>query len=213
MLPAIVKAIRDEIGCPISLDSRNPQALEAALHEIQPAKALINSVTAERASLEALLPLAQKYGAAIVGMPIGEQHGLPKTVEGRLAEGRVILEAAEGIGIPHQNVVLDAICLASAAEPGSYQITLETLRAFHDQLNVTTILGIGNAEHGMPEPTVIDLAYLVSAIPWGLDAALINPATRGLVETVRATDFLCGGDPWGRRYIQDYRHRKAHSKS
>jgi 5-methyltetrahydrofolate--homocysteine methyltransferase len=208
LLPRIAARLKDEIGCPVSLDSRNPQALEAALEELLPWKAMINSVTAESGSLGTILPIAKKYGAVVVGMPIGHLYGLPKKASERLVEASIILEACDGIGIPREDVVLDAICMASSAEPDSFQETMETLCIFHQELGVSTILGIGNAGFGMPEPTVIDLAYLVSAIPWGLDAALVNPATRGLVETVRATDFLVGSDPVGRRYIQDFRKRK-----
>ena len=138
-------------------------------------------------------------------MPIGRQHGMPKTVDGRLAEARVIIEAAEDQGIPHEDIVIDAICLASAAEPGSMQVTLETIRALHDELEVATILGIGNAGFGMPDQTRIDQAYLVAAVPWGLDAALVDPATPGLVEGARAVDFLTGNDLFGKRYIDHYR--------
>lgn len=204
-LPRLAYAVHTEIGCPISLDSRNLDALEAALAELRPYKALINSVTAEQESLETLLPIARRYGAAIVGMPIGHRYGLPKTVEGRLEESRVILEAAEGIGIPRDDVVIDAICLASSAEPGSMQITLHTLKALHEELGVATILGIGNAGFGMPDPTRIDLAYLISAISWGLDAALVDPSTPGLVPTVRAADFLVDKDLYGLRYTTYHR--------
>jgi 5-methyltetrahydrofolate--homocysteine methyltransferase len=208
LLPEIAAAIHDEIGCPISLDSRDPEALEAALSALRPYKALINSVTAERESLEALLPIAARHGAAIVGMPVGQIHGLPKTVQGRLAEARVILEAAEQYGIAREDIVVDAICLASSAEPNSMGTTLETLRALHSELGVATILGIGNAGFGMPDQTRIDLAYLIAAVPWGLDAALVDPVTPGLVEATRAIDFLTGNDMFGKRYIQHYRARK-----
>jgi cobalamin-dependent methionine synthase I len=154
------------------------------------------------------LPIAKKFGSVVVGMPIGHLYGLPKKASERLAEARVIVEACEGIGIPREDIVMDAICLASSADPNSFQVTMETLRLFHQDLGVSTTLGIGNAGHGMPEPTVIDLAYLVGGIPWGLDSALVNPATPGLIETVQAMDFLAGNDPTGRRYIQNYRARK-----
>jgi 5-methyltetrahydrofolate--homocysteine methyltransferase len=209
LLPRIAARLKDEIGCPVSLDSRNPQALEAALEELLPWKSMINSVTAEQDSLETILPIAKKYGAVVVGMPIGHLYGLPKKASERLAEAKVILAACDGIGIPREDIVLEAICMASSAEPDSFQETIETLGLFHHELGVSTILGIGNAGYGMPEPTVIDLAYLVSAIPWGLDAALVNPATQGLIETVRAVDFLVGADPVGRRYIQNFRKRKT----
>jgi 5-methyltetrahydrofolate--homocysteine methyltransferase len=211
LLPRIAVAVRDEIGCPISLDSRHPAGLRAALSALRPHKALINSVTAETDCLENLLPIAKEYGAAIVGMPIGEDYGLPKSVKGRMAEARTIVEAAERHGIPREDVVIDAICLASCAEPGSMEVTLRTLRALHDDLGVATILGIGNAGFGMPDQTRIDLAYLLAAVPWGLDAALVDPATPGLIEEVRAIDFLTGQDPYGSRYIEHHRAKKAGS--
>jgi 5-methyltetrahydrofolate--homocysteine methyltransferase len=208
LLPRIAAAVHDEIGRPISLDSRNPEGLRGALSALQPYKALINSVTAEAACLQSLLPIAREYRAAIIGMPIGDEHGLPKCVDGRLAEARTIVEAAERHGIPREDVVIDAICLASSAELGSMRVTLETLQALHRELGVATVLGIGNAGFGMPEQTRIDLAYLVAAVPWGLDAALVDPATPGLIEAVRAIDFLNGQDPYGDLYIAHHRARR-----
>ena len=53
-------------------------------------------------------------------------------------------------------------------------------------------LGIGNAGHGMPDQTRFDLAHLLVAMPYGLDAILVNPATQGLVECAR--HGLCAGN-------------------
>ena len=173
LYPRIAHQIDKEIGCPISLDTRNQQALEATLQELKSCKLLINSVTAEKDTLEVLLPLARKYGAALVGMPIGHIHGMPRTPEGRVVEAHVILDAAEAAGIPHQDIILDGICLASAAEPDTFQVTIETLELFHRELDAATILGIGNAGFGMPEPVYVDLAYLIGSVPAGLDAACL----------------------------------------
>lgn len=212
LLPRIAALVKEKIGCPVSLDSRNPQALEAALQALRPYKAMINSVTAEHDSLATILPIAKKYGAVVVGMPIGHLYGLPKKATERLAEAGVIVEACEGIGIPREDIVMDAICFAASADPDSFFVTMETLRLFHQELGVSTTLGIGNAGYGMPDPTVLDLAYLVGGIPWGLDSALVNPVTQGLIETVRAMDFLAGNDSVGRRYIQNYRNHKKAAK-
>ncbi len=208
LLPRISRLINEKIGCPISLDSRNTEALEASLIEIQPYTAIINSVTANKKSLESILPLVKKYKTCVIGMPIGDTYGLPKTVEERIFEANIIIEACEGMGISKDRIVMDGVCLASSAEPDSFRITMESLKAFHEVLGVSTTLGIGNAGFGMPTPTVIDLAYLIAGVPWGLDSALVNPATNGLVETVRAIDFLDGSDSSGRRYIQWYRKMK-----
>jgi 5-methyltetrahydrofolate--homocysteine methyltransferase len=205
LLPAIATAVHEAVGCPLSLDSRDPEALHTALAALRPYKVLINSVTAEATVLDALLPIAAEFDAAIVGMPIGDTHGLPKDVEGRLAEAAVILDRAAALGIPRDDVLMDGICLASSAEPGSMAVTLETLRSYHDDLGVATILGISNAGHGMPTPSHIALAYLVAAVPWGLDAALVSPRIPHLIEEVRAIDFLTARDPYGKRYLRHYR--------
>lgn len=121
-------------------------------------------------------------------MLTGEKCGSPKTAAGRLAESEVNLATAEAVGILREDVMIDAICLASSAEPNSFLVTCETLQGLN-RLGVTSILGIGNPGFGMPAPTIIDLADLIGAIPWGLNAALVNPETAGMVETVLAQDF------------------------
>lgn len=208
LLPPLARRLNEELGVFISLDTRNSAALEPALSAIQPAKGLVNSVTAEKALLERILPIVRKYAAAVVGMPIGETDGLPHTVEGRLAEARVILAATQEAGIPRDDVVLDGICLSAAVEPGSFQVALETVRGLRQEFGVTTLLGISNAGYGLPEPTIVEQAYLLAAIPWGLDAALIDPATLGLVESVLAMDYMTGNDPTGKRYLNNYRAKK-----
>lgn len=207
LLPRIAAAVHEEIGCPIVLDSRNPAALVSALEALQPYKALINSITAETESIESLMPIAKQYNAAVVGMPIGHTYGLPKTVEGRLAELDVFLAATDKFGIPRDDIVIDTICLASSAEPGSMRVTLETTRAV-SAMGLATVLGIGNAGFGMPEQTRIDLTYLIAAVPWGLDAALVDPGTENLIPMVRAIDFLTGNDEYGVGYLQQYRTRQ-----
>lgn len=211
LLPLVAWSIKQEVGCPIALDSRNVLALEAALKEIYPDNALINSVTAEKEVLEKILPLAKKYGAAMVGMPIGDTYGLPRVVNERVFEAQVIIDACEGIGISREDLLMDAICLASSAEPETLEITIQSLKIFQDELKVSTILGIGNAGFGMPDRTVIDLAYLIGAIPWGLHAAIVNPETMGLIKTVRAMDFLMDRDPAGKRYINWWRSSRKES--
>jgi len=205
LLPQIAAAVHDAIGCPISLDSRNVDALRAALAALRPHKALINSVTAEAHVLDVLLPVAAEFGAAIIGMPIGDDHGLPRGVAGRVAGAGVILERAASYGFPRDDIVMDAFSLAPAAEPASMAVSLETLRRFHDELGVSTTLGISNAGHGMPARSHIALAYLLAAVPWGLDSALVNPRTPLLIEEVRAIDFLTDRDPYGKRYLRHYR--------
>jgi 5-methyltetrahydrofolate--homocysteine methyltransferase len=160
--------------------------------------------------LEALLPIDKKYGAVVCGMPMGHaSRQVPMTAEGRLAEARVIVEACEDIGIPREDIMIDVICMAAATmETNAMQVALDAVRMVHNELGVTTQLGIGNAGHGMPDQTRFDLAHLLAAMPFGLDTALVNPATEGLVECVRAMDFLLGVDETGGRYLNHWRTKR-----
>jgi 5-methyltetrahydrofolate--homocysteine methyltransferase len=209
-LPRVAVAIRDEVGCPVGLDTRNAEALEAGLAALQPYKAIHWTVTGEAEVLEALLPVVKRYGAVVCGMPMGRySRHVPMTAEGRLAEARVIVEACQGIGIPRDDIMIDAVCMAaSTLEPDAMRVALDAVQQIHDELRVTTQLGIGNAGHGMPDQTRFDLAHLLAAMPFALDTALVNPATEGLVECVRAMDFLLGTDPTGSRYLKHWRAKR-----
>ncbi|MDQ1301279.1 MAG: 5-methyltetrahydrofolate--homocysteine methyltransferase [Chloroflexota bacterium] len=202
-LPLVLRAVDAALGCPISLDSRNPLAIERALDGYG-GKALLNSITGERASLERLLPLVVKYRMAVVALLIDDVR-IPDTWQERLAVARAILAHTDAAGIPRDDIVFDAVCMAASTLPGSLQVTLDTLAAIHGELGMSTILGIGNAGFGMPDPTRIDLAYLVAAVPWGLDAALVDYHTENLLVAARAIDFLSGRDPAGANYISLYR--------
>jgi 5-methyltetrahydrofolate--homocysteine methyltransferase len=123
----------------------------------------------------------------------------------RLAEARNILDACEGYGIAPSDVVIDAICMpVGLLESNSFQVTLETITSVH-QMGIATQIGVGNASSGLPGPTQIDLAYLLGAMPWGLDAAFINPNIQGLTANVRAMDMLTERDPNCRLYLKHWR--------
>ena len=205
LLPKVAKAVSDHVGCPISLDSRNPAALEATLEVLRPYKCMINSITAEPELLESMLPIVKRFGAVVIAMPMGAGASMPRTVEERMTEARAVIKAIDSYGIPREDVVFDAMVLATSVEPNSMIVTLETLRALVHEYGCSTMLGIGNSGHGMPNPMWIDLSFLLAAIPWGLNAALVHPETPGLVDSVLAADFLIDRDSFGERYIAHYR--------
>lgn len=206
-LPLVCRAVDAALGCPLSLDTRRPEAIDAALDGYA-GKALLNSVTGERESLRTLLPVAVKHGMAVVALLI-DGAAIPDTWQARLRLARDILACTDAAGIPRDDVVFDAVCMAAATQVGAMAVTLDTLRAIHGELNMSTVLGIGNAGYGMPTPTRIDLAFLLAAIPAGLDAALVDYRTENLHSLTRAADFLSGRDPVGAGYIDLHRRARA----
>jgi 5-methyltetrahydrofolate--homocysteine methyltransferase len=100
-------------------------------------------------------------------------------------------------GIPRDDIVFDCVCMASAALPNSMQTTLDSLKAVHEELGMSTLLGIGNAGFGMPDPTRLDVLYLCIAASWRLDAALVDYHTEYLLRYAHGIDFLTGRDLCG----------------
>jgi 5-methyltetrahydrofolate--homocysteine methyltransferase len=203
LLPDAVRTIYQATGCCIAVDSRDPEVVDLAL-AAYPHKAMCNAVNGEWENLKSMLPVIAKHGAAI-GTALVYEKGIPETVEARLFVARRIVEMAEAHGIPRQDVMLDGVCLPAGVAPDSMRITLETLKAIHDELGVPTLLGISNAGFMMPNPRMIDLAYFVASVSWGLDVAMIDPFTPYLPWLTRTMDFLMGIDPYAEAYLAYYR--------
>lgn len=210
LLPKLAKTILQETGLPVGLDTRNAEAIDAALTEIHPYKSIIWTVTAEKHVLSSLLPIAKKHNAIVAGMPMGgTASGVPMTVAERVSEAKTIIKTCLEYGIPKEDIVIDAICMPVALlQSEAYKITLETIAILHEE-GITTQVGVGNASSNMPGREHIDLAYLLGALSWGLDAAFINPAISGLIPNVRAMDSLTERDPDCRRYLKNWRSQKT----
>lgn len=209
ILPKLAKTILNETGLPVGLDTRNAEAIDAALTEIYPNKSIIWTVTSEDHVLGSLLPIVKKHNAIIAGMPMGSiSTGVPMTTAERLDEAHTIINACLEYEIPIEDIVIDAICMPMALlQPEAYKVTLETIAGL-SQEGITTQVGTGNASSNMPDREHIDLAYLLGALPWGLDVAFINPGIPGLISTVRAMDGLTNRDPDCRRFLKHWRKNK-----
>ncbi|MDD5492401.1 MAG: homocysteine S-methyltransferase family protein, partial [bacterium] len=120
----IVLDLGSQVDKPLVLDAPNPEVIEEGLKQF-PGKALVNSVTGEKAKLKKILPLVKLYGAAIIGLCIDEK-GIPKTWQKRVEIAGKIIKETDACGIPRSDVFIDCLTLAISAEPGG---TLDTVRA------------------------------------------------------------------------------------
>ena len=205
ILPKAVLKVLEVSGLPVCIDSSNPEALKKAL-EVCPYKALVNSVTGQERSLQAVLPLVKKFGASVVGLTM-DDSGIPKTADKRFEVAKRIIAVAQSYDIPKEDIVIDCLCLAQAAETNSGAITLEALRRVSKELGVATVLGVSNISFGMPGRKIINLSFLSQAISQGLNATIVDPTVEGVVETILASDFLVGRDSQGRKYLKYYREK------
>lgn len=201
-LERAVFAISGVAAAPLVLDSSDPLALERGLKAAD-GKVLINSVSGESKSLAAILPLARKYGAAVIGLALDES-GIPSTAAGRVAVAGKILHAALDAGLPRHDVVIDCLTLTVSAEPAQARETLRALQLVKEDLGLATVLGVSNISFGLPARPVLSAAFFAMALERGLDAAIVNPRDERMMDAFRAAMVLLGRDLRAETYITHY---------
>ena len=201
-LEQLVKDLQAITDLPLQLDSSNPEALSRALR-IYNGKPIVNSVNGEQKTLDTILPLCKKYGAAVVGLALDE-HGIPADAEGRFAIAKRIAAAANAAGIPNEDIYIDCLTLtASAQQEGAVQ-TLEALARCKKELGVRTVLGVSNISFGLPCRGYLNTTFLTMAMAAGLDLAIMNPNTPEMMAAVRAYRVLTSQDKQSSDYVAAY---------
>jgi 5-methyltetrahydrofolate--homocysteine methyltransferase len=207
MLANVVRAVTEVADVPLCIDSSTPEVLEAVL-PIVPGKPLVNSVTAEDASLERLLPLVARHGAAVVGMA-NDEEGISMEPEVRLAAARKVVAAAEAAGIPREDVIIDPLCMPIGAEPRATSALVETIAAIRGELGVNVSCGASNISFGLPDRQRIDATFLALMIGAGMNAAITNPLHEPVRKAVRAADVLLGRDAYAAAWIAAHRAERG----
>jgi 5-methyltetrahydrofolate--homocysteine methyltransferase len=207
MLSSIVEAVHEVVDVPLCIDSSTPEALEVAV-PLAHGKVLINSVTAEAHSLERLLPLVKKLGAAVIGMA-NDEEGISMDPSARLTAARKVVEAAADHGIVRDDVIIDPLTMPIGAAPDAATAMFETVRLIRDQLGVNVSCGASNISFGMPDRRSIDASFLTMAIHAGMNTAITNPLHPEVRKAVLAADLLLGRDAYGAAWIADHRAQQA----
>jgi len=205
LLPETVKAIQEAVDVPLCLDSPNPRAIEAALKVVE-GKALINSVNGEEKSMEAILPVAREYGAAVIGL-VMDDDGITHDPEKRFQIAEKILSRATQLGIPQEDVVIDPLAMAVSADPQACMVTLETIKLVHDRLGLNITQGASNISFGLPNRVELNNAHMAISIWNGLSCPIANPSK--ITAFVRAMDLIRGRDDFAMRFTEFFYKQEA----
>lgn len=207
MMQKVVTSLQGSIGLPLQLDSTSPEVLEKALR-IYTGKAIINSVNGEEKSLSSVLPLAKKYGAAIVGLTLDE-NGIPETAEKRVEIAEKIINRAMEIGIPKEDIIIDCLTMTVSAKQTAAQITLDAMKQVKEKFGVKTTLGVSNVSFGLPQREVVNTAFVTLALENGLDLPIMNPNSASMIGAVRAYKVLKSIDKDSVQYISAFAGEKV----
>jgi 5-methyltetrahydrofolate--homocysteine methyltransferase len=211
LLTTIFEVIGSEAR--IAFDSANPEILASALGRFKelysrtppPGKPIINSVTADDAKLESVLPLVKKFDAQLVGLCM-DKGGIPDEPEKRCELGEVILNTAKDHQISAENLFLDPLVLPVSTDTQKGLQALETIKLLKDlDPDVNTVVGLSNISYGLPMKALLNRTFLVMAMAAGLDAAILNPLDKRLMNFITAAEVILGRDDFCMKYIAAYR--------
>lgn len=211
MMVRAIKGLQGVVDVPLQIDSTIPQVLESALR-VYNGKPIVNSVNGEEKSLEAILPLVKKYGAAVVGLTL-DKDGIPKTAEGRFAIAKKIVERANAIGIDNKDIYIDCLTLTASAEQEGVMHTLNALERVKKELGVKTVLGVSNISFGLPNRELVTSTFLTMALQKGLDLPIINPNVEAMTGAVRAYKLLADIDKNSVEFINAYNNAPAKAQA
>lgn len=186
---------------PLCLDSSSPDVLEAALREY-PGRALINSISQERRKLEKLLPVAAKYGAMFILLPLSDEKVPKKAAERREIVLNVFKEAS-AYGYQKSDIVVDGLVMTVSSDQEAAGETLNLIEWCSREFGIGTVVGLSNVSFGLPERSWVNAAFLSMAIDRGLTMAIANPTNDLLMRIKMACDVLAMKDINSKNYI-DY---------
>lgn len=195
-----VKMLQASIDTPLQIDSSDGEALERAMR-IYNGKPLVNSVNGKEESMETVFPLIKKYGGVVVALTLDE-NGIPETAHGRYLIAEKIINRAAEYGIDKKDIIVDALTMAVSAQPESAQVTVDAIREIKEKLGVATCLGVSNISFGLPERGFINSTFFALALSAGLDSAIMNPYSEGMMAVWYSYLALMGKDANFASYIE-----------
>jgi cobalamin-dependent methionine synthase I len=178
----IVKLVQGVVNKPLSLDTTNPDAMEAGL-KVHKGKALINSVSLQPERLEKVLPMAKNYNAHVIGLLWGKE-GMPRDANERAAMAVDFIYQANNLGVPTEDIWIDPIVSPVSVEINQVLSCLEFMSMLKDIApEAKSIVGLSNISNGTPDKLrpVLNRTYLIMLMKYGLYSAIVDAYDKELL--------------------------------
>ena len=188
MMKSVIYEVSSTVDCPLCIDSSHVDVIEEAL-KIYPGRALINSISLESEKIEKLLPVAAKYGAMFILLPLSDE-GLPKDAAEKHRIINTVYDKAMALGMAHEDIVVDGLVATIGANQDAAKECYETISYCKNDKKLPTICGLSNISFGLPERMYVNTAFLTMAICNGLTMAIANPSQELLMNAAFSSDML-----------------------
>lgn len=201
----MIDLVQDEIpDVKISLDSPSPETIANSIKYCA-RPGIINSVSLEEGKIETILPVVADTEWNLIGLLIG-RSGMPETAQERLDNFHALYAELKKYNIADDRIYIDPLVLSVATLPNAFLDFVETSRRIKEEYpDVHIISGLSNISYGIPSRKSLNLSFLIGAMHYGMDAAILDPLSKDMQGGIYATEALMGKDPYCKKYLKAYR--------
>jgi len=182
----LVNTVQEVTNLPLSLDTTNPEAMEAGLKACKK-KAIVNSVSLQPERLERVLPMVKRYNAYMIGLLWGVE-GMPRDANERCLLAVNLIYKANQLGIPSEDIWIDPIVTPVSVEINQIKACLEFMSMLSDIAPVgKSLVGLSNVSNGTPTHLrpYLNRTYLVMLMKYGLYSAIVDAFDSELIKLAR----------------------------
>ncbi len=203
----LVQAVQEATDKILCLDSTKINVIEAGLKVVKN-KAIINSTSADKDKLDIIIPLALKYNTGLIGLTL-DKKGVPQDKERRLELAAAIVADCQEKGFPLENLYIDPVVLPVNVAQAQLEDTLKVLLEFKiiSQPPPKTVMGLSNVSQGTKQRSMINSTFLVMAVAHGLDAAILDPLDKYLMDSLITAELILNKQIYCDSFLQAYRKR------
>ena len=188
-----------------SLDSPNPDSILECIPLCRN-PGIINSVSLEGDKIDRIFPVVrEKKDWKIIALLL-DGTGMPESVEKRMDSFHRIMEKVNGYGIALDRLYFDPMVFTVGTSPDSFLNFVNTSKRIREEYpDAHIVSGLSNISFGLPYRKAINHAFLIGAMMYGMDSAIMDPLNRDMLGGVYAAEALLGIDEYCVEYLSAYR--------
>jgi len=205
ILQWLIETIQEVTDVPFAIDSPSAMAILTGLKANKNGQPIINSITAEKARYDAIIPLVKQFNAKVIALCM-DDSGMPETVEDRVAIARTLINNLTGEGVLQDDIFIDPMVRPIGTGSHYGTVAIETIRQVKSEFpEVHIACGLSNVSFGLPARKILNQSFLVAAMAAGMDGAIVDPLDKKLMSFVYATEALLGKDDYCMEFLTKFR--------
>ena len=205
VLQWLIETIQEVTDVPFAIDSPSAMAILTGLKVNKNGQPIINSITAEKARYDAIIPLIKQFNAKVIALCM-DDTGMPETTEDRVAIARTLIKNLTGEGVSMSDIFIDPMVRPIGTGSHYGTVAIDTIRQVKTEFpEVHIACGLSNVSFGLPARKILNQTFLVAAMAAGMDGAIVDPLDKKLMSFVYATEALLGKDDYCMEFLTKFR--------